>query len=354
MTMRLRAALRETLDGWQEDIASPWRDVITDVALGFEQVDATLELEPWEPIFPARRGRTLPGAPPGAHMLRAFDGIAPESVRCVIVGQDPYPCPAFATGRAFEAGNVARWRELDKMFSPSVRAVIQLVVAERTGAARYAESFARWPETLAAIEAGAVDLEAPEALAERWVASGALLLNSSLTLSRFRREGDPHQVKGHLPLWRPCWSGCSTGWRGRVRPSPSSASATRRPRRWLRRGLERLDRAQPGASSSARTPPRPTRCWRRRTRSRSATAACEPWVRSRWTGRRCPGHARHHERQHPGRARLSGGPAPRCRQIGAGTPPGPTLPDVSCMHPAPPAQPVELSNTLGSHRRRRV
>ncbi len=201
--MRLRAALHETLDGWHGDIDPSWRALVHDVALAFDAVDAALELEPWEPIFPARRGRSLPGAPSGAHMLRAFDGIAPESVRCVIVGQDPYPCPAFATGRAFEAGNVARWRELDKMFSPSVRAVIQLVVAERTGAARYAEGFAQWPETLAAIEAGAVDLEAPEALAERWVASGALLLNSSLTLSRFRREGDPHQVRGHLPLWRP-------------------------------------------------------------------------------------------------------------------------------------------------------
>ena len=201
--MQLRAALREMLEGWHEDIHPPWRDVIGDVSLAFDAVDAALELEPWEPIFPARRGRSLPGAPAGAHMLRAFDGIAPEDVRCVILGQDPYPCPAFATGRAFEAGNVARWRELDKMFSPSVRAVIQLVVAERTGAAHYAESFARWPATLAAIEAGAVDLEAPEALAGHWVASGTLLLNSSLTLSRFRREGDPHQVQGHLPLWRP-------------------------------------------------------------------------------------------------------------------------------------------------------
>ena len=201
--MQLRAALRETLEGWQEDIASPWRDVITDVALGFEQVDATLELGPGEPIFPARRGRTLPGAPAGAHMLRAFDGIAPADVRCVILGQDPYPCPAFATGRAFEAGNVARWRELDKMFSPSVRAVVQLIVAARTGEADYARSFAQWPATLAAIEDGAVELEEPADLADRWVRSGALLLNASLTLTRFQRAGDPHQARGHLPLWRP-------------------------------------------------------------------------------------------------------------------------------------------------------
>ena len=203
MAVQLRAALRETLEGWQEDIHQPWRNVIADVALGFEQVDATLELELWEPIFPARRGRAFPGAPEGAHMLRAFDNLPPEEVRCAILGQDPYPCPAFSTGRAFEAGNVARWRELDKMFSPSVRAVIQLVVAARTGEAHYARSFAQWPAMLAAIEDGAVDLEAPDTLADRWVASGVLLLNSSLTLTRFQREGDPHQVRGHLPLWRP-------------------------------------------------------------------------------------------------------------------------------------------------------
>ena len=203
MAKRLRSALRHTLRGWQEDVEPAWRDVVRSVALAYGDVDPTLEIEPWEPIFPARRGAVFPGAPAGAHMLRAFDGIAPEDVRCVILGQDPYPCPAFATGRAFEAGNVAHWRELDKMFSPSVRAFIQAIIAARTGEARYARRFADWPATLAAIESGAVDLEAPEALADRWVASGVLLLNSSLTLSRFQRAVDPHQRRGHLPLWRP-------------------------------------------------------------------------------------------------------------------------------------------------------
>ena len=203
VAMRLRAALRETLEGWQEDIHPPWRDVISDVALAFDDVDAALALEPWEPIFPARRSKVFPGAPAGAHMLRAFDDLAPEDVRCVILGQDPYPCPAFATGRAFEAGNVARWRELDKMFSPSVRAVIQLTLAARTGDEHFVREVARWPAILTAIEHGMVDLEAPGALADRWVASGVLLLNASLTLTRFRRDGDPHQRRGHLRLWRP-------------------------------------------------------------------------------------------------------------------------------------------------------
>ena len=218
MARRLKSALREALRGWQEDIHPPWRDVVGDVSLAFGDVDPTLELEPWEPIFPARRRRVFPGAPAGAHMLRAFDGIGPKDVRCVILGQDPYPCPAFATGRAFEAGNVARWQELDKMFSPSVRAVIQMILAARTGEAHLAQGVAQWPAALAAIEAGAVDLEAPEALADRWVASGALLLNSSLTLTRFRREVDPHQARGHLPLWRPLMVRVLTSLAGRRAP----------------------------------------------------------------------------------------------------------------------------------------
>ena len=75
--------------------------------LDFDAIDPELTLEAWEPVFPARRGRTFLGAPKGAHIFHAFDGIAPADVRCVILGQDPYPCAAFSTGRAFEAGNVA-------------------------------------------------------------------------------------------------------------------------------------------------------------------------------------------------------------------------------------------------------
>lgn len=203
MPVSLEIAMREILAGWPEDLAPEWRAIGGAVALGFEAIDPALQLEYWEPVFPVRRGRVFPGMPAGAHMLRAFDGVAPERVRCVILGQDPYPSPEFSTGRAFEAGNVASWRELDKMFSKSVRAFLQQIVAARTGEPRWARSFADWPATLAAIESGEVALEPPSALAQRWVDDGVLLLNSSLTLSRFRVDVDPHQARGHLPLWRP-------------------------------------------------------------------------------------------------------------------------------------------------------
>jgi uracil-DNA glycosylase len=203
MPIKLVDAMRETLSGWQADVAPAWQPVLADVALGFDAIDPDLDMEYWEPIFPARRGRTFPGAPRGAHMQRAFDGVEPDAVRCVILGQDPYPAPDFSTGRAFEAGNVAAWRELDKMFSRSVRAFIQQVCAARTGNPVYARSFEDWPRTLEDIENGTIGLEAPSKLADRWVAQGVLLLNSSLTLSRFKVEVDEHQSRGHLPLWRP-------------------------------------------------------------------------------------------------------------------------------------------------------
>jgi uracil-DNA glycosylase len=203
MATALNQAMREILAGWREDLDPAWLAAIGDAEPGYDRIDPALELEAWEPVFPARRGRTYPGAPNGAHIFRAFDDTAPTDVRVVILGQDPYPCAAFATGRAFEAGNVAHWRELEKMFSKSIRTWMQLIVAARTGDAGYIGSTADWERLIADIEAGRIDLEPAAEIADRWVAQGVLLLNSSFTLSRFTVQGDAHQVRGHLPLWRP-------------------------------------------------------------------------------------------------------------------------------------------------------
>lgn len=201
--MLLKDALRETLEGWHEDVNPAWRHVFQNVVLDFDGIDPELEIEPWEPIFPSRRQKRMLGEPAGAHIFRAFDDLTPLGVRCVVLGQDPYPCPAFSTGRAFEAGNVASWRELDKMFSKSVRAFTQLIVEARSGCADYASEFGKWWSLLSDIENGRLNLESPAELVERWVASGTLLLNSSLTITRFKVEIDRHQSHGHLPLWRP-------------------------------------------------------------------------------------------------------------------------------------------------------
>lgn len=203
MPVRLNVVLREMLSGWQADLPAAWQDVLSGTDLDFDGSDPDLTLEYWEPVFPARKGRVFPGAPKDSHVFRAFDGIDPDNVRCVLLGQDPYPEPGFSTGRAFEAGNIAQWRELDKMFSKSVRAFMQLICATRAGQPNYARSFEDWPQLLADIESGAMELEPSGGIADRWEREGVLLLNSSLTLSRFRVETDVHQSHGHMPVWKP-------------------------------------------------------------------------------------------------------------------------------------------------------
>jgi uracil-DNA glycosylase len=203
MHLALSDAMQDILAGWRQDLASDWQAALDGSELGFDAIDPALTLEPWEPVFPSRKGRAFPGAPKSAHIFHAFDGIRPADVRVVVLGQDPYPCAAFSTGRAFEAGNVAAWRELEKMFSVSVRTYMQLIAAARTGDRSYAASTAAWKKLVADIEAGRIDIEPADRIADRWVGQGVLLVNSALTLSRFKVEGDPHQLRGHLPLWRP-------------------------------------------------------------------------------------------------------------------------------------------------------
>jgi uracil-DNA glycosylase len=203
MHLALKDAMQDILAGWRGDLDPAWRVAVDGSELGFDAIDPMLTLEPWEPVFPARKGRTFPGAPKGAHIFHAFDNIDPGDVRVVVLGQDPYPCAAFSTGRAFEAGNVANWRELEKMFSVSVRTFMQLIAAARTADASYAASTAAWRTLVGDIETRRIDIEPAERIADRWVRQGVLLINSALTLSRFKVEGDPHQLRGHLPLWRP-------------------------------------------------------------------------------------------------------------------------------------------------------
>jgi uracil-DNA glycosylase len=70
------------------------------------------------------------------------NGVDPAEARCVILGQDRYPSPDFAIGRVFEAGSVARLRELEKLFSHRVRTFMQRASARVRCAANMQEPWA--------------------------------------------------------------------------------------------------------------------------------------------------------------------------------------------------------------------
>ena len=203
MAESLHQFMDRWLQGWQIDLPSAWRPLFKDFELPVDAIDRSLSVEDGEVIYPGRRHHALPGAPEGAHLFRAFEGIAPAEVRCVLLGQDPYPDVRFATGRAFEAGAYDHWSDLNGMASHSMRSLIQCVYAARRGDPSFAQGVAQWPCALAAVSDPGNRFPGPGALAQHWVDQGVLLLNSSLTLSRFSVDGHPHQTKGHIPLWRP-------------------------------------------------------------------------------------------------------------------------------------------------------
>lgn len=203
MPITLKSALSETLRDWKSDLDPAWREALRDVEPDFDAVDEGLSHEPWEPIFPSRKGDFIPGAPDGAHIFRALDGLPPERVRAVIIGQDPYPNVSWATGRAFEQGALDSWPEDAGMVSGSLRNIALALAAFRSGGDEYTRPAGGWQALTRDLKSGRLELHPPRRLFDHWQRQGVLCLNAGLTLSRYVRGGAPHQLNGHIPLWRP-------------------------------------------------------------------------------------------------------------------------------------------------------
>src|SRR5215831_14370617 len=111
LAVKLRTALRALLAGWEQDIPGQWRPILNETKLDWTSRSLDREQRPGEVILPGRKECPLPGAPKGAHIFRAFENTDPAHVRAVLLGQDPYPKSHWATGRAFEQGNLEKWPE---------------------------------------------------------------------------------------------------------------------------------------------------------------------------------------------------------------------------------------------------
>lgn len=204
--MTLRDALVEFSLGWRNDLGPAWQGVLSAVEPDADAVDPTLDHGPSEPIFPGRKGHLLPSAPRGSHVFHALDSIAPAQVKAIVVGQDPYPRISWATGRSFEQGNIDLWPAQPSLVSDSLERIIPSAMEARTGNADYTDvdqGSTAWSRIAADLAGGTLDLQPPAALFDYWQGQGVLFLNSGLTLSRFKKGGSPHQLRGHIPFWRP-------------------------------------------------------------------------------------------------------------------------------------------------------
>jgi len=197
--MSLRDALTAFAEGWEDDLSASWRKALAGVQPDPLAVLDTLTFSPAQPIYPTRRGVVLAGARADAHVFRAFDGVAPSKVRCVLIGQDPYPLLSRATGRSFEQGDLAAWAVKSAAVAGSLRVLVRMLVAARIGDPGVLKlSWAAFAQ-----HAATLPLESPRDLFDRLQAQGVLCLNAGLTITRYKSGGAPEQTKGHIPFWRP-------------------------------------------------------------------------------------------------------------------------------------------------------
>jgi uracil-DNA glycosylase len=188
---------------WDEDLPTVWRNVLGRTQLDLKSRALDHEVLPGEVIFPSRKGQPLATAPIGAHLLRAFEGTTPDAVRAVILGQDPYSNPAWATGRAFEQGNLVKWPDQPKAVADSLRRLVQVMVAARTGDSSYAADDHAWSKLIEDAHSDLLRLELPCKFFDRLERAGVLFLNTSLTISILNRGAEPKERHRHFQLWAP-------------------------------------------------------------------------------------------------------------------------------------------------------
>jgi uracil-DNA glycosylase len=195
----LRDELTEFLVGWRSDLSPAWNTFFAGVEPDLEAVPLALASDAAKPVIPGRRGHTLPDAPQGSHVFRAFDGIDPDDVSVLVIGQDPYPRISRATGRAFEDGALKSWTG---EVAVSLQRLMQSAVSLRYGRPDLAAAPADWKRIVAGISAGTIDLEAPATYFDRLQSGGVLFVNAGWTLTRFEPGGSPEQA-ANIAMWKP-------------------------------------------------------------------------------------------------------------------------------------------------------
>jgi uracil-DNA glycosylase len=190
--MKIRDPLQQFLRGWQEDVPAPWRPALEDIELDFRSRCFDRQALPGEIVIPRRE-----------NVFRAFGGILPQGVRAVILGQDPYPNPAWATGRAFEQGDLGEWPEDRNAVADSLARIVQTLAFARTKNKSYVTSDRAWKTTIRDLREGRLHLQAPTELFDHLRRQGVLFLNTSLTLGLSLPAIGPKQSHSHFTLWRP-------------------------------------------------------------------------------------------------------------------------------------------------------
>lgn len=212
----LRAYLEGQLAGWRDDLVVPWQSFFEGVEPDFAAIGSQFTYDPNLPMIPPRRIFPLEGAPEGAHVFRAFEGLTPQQVQVVVIGQDPYPNKARATGRAFEDGALVDW---GGAVAVSLKSIVQSTLAMRLDEPQLNASKAAWSEIRARVRSGELQLERIGIWFDRLQAQeGVLFVNAGWTLTRFV-SGASDEQKAHIAMWAPLMQRLLRGLAERDRPT---------------------------------------------------------------------------------------------------------------------------------------
>lgn len=210
MPVKLRDALVETTDRWQDQVPAAWRGAVADVQLDAAAIGDEVMIDPWVPIFPSYGSAEILGAPKIGnkriyHTFRALQLVPPTRVRVVVLGQDPYPDVAKATGASFEQGGLVDWVKDAHRVASSLRNILLCAAAAHTGRDEYRDPERGWTRFVDDLVARQLDIARPHELFTSYGQHGVLWLNTTLTISLFREGPNKTEVhqKAHAAFWRP-------------------------------------------------------------------------------------------------------------------------------------------------------
>ncbi|MBN1984915.1 MAG: uracil-DNA glycosylase [Prolixibacteraceae bacterium] len=122
--------------------------------------------------------------PSNEKVLRFFE-LPLHSVKVVILGQDPYPQPGIATGRAFEVGTLKSWNEPFKNIS--LKNILRALYKAYSGeVVKYSDLKTKFDNEFPVLP--------PNQLFKHWEKEGVLLLNTAFTC-------EPGKPGSHKLIW---------------------------------------------------------------------------------------------------------------------------------------------------------
>lgn len=248
----LRDEMEWQLRRWSDDLSVAWRKRLGGVAADFDAVPKDALLGQDAQIVPCRRD--------GRSALYGLEGIDPSDVNVVMLGNDPHPDPARATGRSFEQGNLTDW--IGDLLEPGrvTPGLLSLVCAAAAlGSDATRPSLAdpnlrgRREELRRALLSGAAVLPPPRSICEILTGQGVLWINRIPTTSAFNtgmgRRGSSwetvaEQRKWHRALWRPIMRAILSSLVDEARTGPIVfalfGQETQNLRRWIEARRRRL------------------------------------------------------------------------------------------------------------------